>query len=99
MPLVLEEVEMKTARGMLGDQVLVERNPQAWFAREREAPIDDLGVAWSRLFDESLGEVIEVLLDLEVGRARGDLQRRRGGDRTANVVGRHQHVVGVGPGR
>src|SRR5207247_6490465 len=65
-PLVLEEVEMKTARGMLGDQVLVDCDAETGPGREREAPIDDLGVAWGRFFDESLGEVVEVLLDLEV---------------------------------
>src|SRR5262249_47714809 len=45
-----------------------------------------------------LREVVEVLLDLEVGGARGQVQGRRRRYRAADVVRRHRHVAHVGHG-
>src|SRR5690606_6775417 len=67
--------------------------------RQGEVPVDDLGVARRRVFHPRLGEVIEMLLDLEV-RGRGcKVERGRGGDRAADVVWSDKDVVRVRPGR
>src|ERR1700730_8349628 len=60
--------------------------------------VSDLRVAGRDRLHVRLAEVVEVLLDLEVRGAGGQMQRRRGRDRAADIVRRHLHVVALGPG-
>src|SRR5699024_1177645 len=59
----------------------------------------NLGIPRRCVLDPCLGKVVEMLLDLEVrGRGR-EVERGGGGDRSADIVGGDENVVGVRPGR
>src|SRR4029079_16941392 len=66
-PVVLEEVERLPLGGVLPDEVLVQRDPQAGALRQREVAVFHLGVSGAArgLLDPGIDEVVEVLLDLE----------------------------------
>src|SRR5690606_21991222 len=99
MPVLCVEVEVDVLARVLVDDIHVEGDAKTGAFRQGEVPVDDLGVARSRVFHPRLGEVVEVLLDLEVrGRGR-EVERGRGGDRAADVVWSDKDVVRVRPGR
>jgi hypothetical protein len=97
-PLLPEEVEVEPPLRVGADHILVQRHAQARPLREAEVAVDDLRIARRGFLHVRLRKVVEVLLDLEVGSAGGEMERGRGGDRAAHIVGRHQHVVGIRPG-
>src|SRR6266508_3364713 len=83
---------------VFANHILVQLDAQSWPARQREGAVHHLRQTRRRVFDICLGEVVEVFLNLEVGRTGGQMQRGGGRDRAADVVRRDQYVVGFGPG-
>ena len=98
MPVFGEEIEVDSAAGIGGDYVFVERDTEAGSGWKGKVAVFNLGVAWRGLLHVGFGEVVKVLLNLEVGRAGCQMQRGRRRNGTAHVVGRDEHVVGFGPG-
>src|SRR5439155_5489249 len=92
------QVEVGALAGELGERVQVQLDAQAGGLGEREVPIDDLGQAGRHALDRRVGEVVEVLLDLEVGRAGAQVQVRGGQHGAADVVRGDHDVVRLGGG-
>src|SRR5580704_1162145 len=99
LPVLAMQVKVEGPARMLGDDGPVQGHAESRPCRKREVTVSDCGVARSRAEHVVLREVVEVLLDHEVRRARGEVQRRRRRDRPAHVVRRDEDLVTLGPGR
>src|SRR5262245_5258316 len=78
------------------DYILVERQAEAGAVRQTEIPIHDFRTTACTLARVRLGEVVEVLLNLEVSAGGGEVQRGRRRDRAADVVRGDRDIIHVG---
>lgn len=83
---------------VLADEFLVQDHAEPCAIRQSEVAVDDVGVAGRDVLHPVLGEVVEMLLDLEVRDGRGEVEARRSRDGAADVVRRDQDVVRLRPG-
>src|SRR2546421_10326101 len=95
LPALGEPVEVHRHPGTPGQLVRLEPDPEPRPARQRERTVHQFGQPRHAVLDVRIGEVVEILLNLEVDRGRGQVQVGRGGDRAAHVVRGHQQVVGL----
>src|SRR5205807_2779623 len=95
-PVLGEEVEVLPPVRMRRHDVFIQGDAQPGPGGEREPPVPDVGEPSGRLLHERLGEVVEVLEDLEVRRRGGEVQRRRRAYRRPDVVRRHETPAGLG---
>src|SRR5437763_1886941 len=96
-PAFLEEVEVNVLGRVRGGRVPVDGYAEAGLVRKGEAAVSGINLRQSGddLVDPRIREVVEVLLDLEVRRARGEVQVRGCQDGSADVVGCDEHEVGL----
>ena len=99
MPVLSEEIEMDSAAGVGGDDLFVESNAQAGAGGQGEVAVFiNFRIARRGLLHVGFAEIVKMFLNLEIGRTSGQMQRGCGGDGAAHIVGRDEHVVGLGPG-
>src|SRR5437868_996040 len=98
MPVLCKQIEEDSLLRMLCDDILVQLHAKPGSLREREVPIYDFGIPWCSGFHPILCEVVEVLLDFEIGRGGRKVKgcSRRNG--SSHIVGCDLHIVCLGPG-
>ena len=87
MPVLGEQIEEDLTPRVRRDDLVVQHHTEAGPGWKREVAVHHFGITRRRAFDEVFGEIVEVLLNLEVGRARRQVEVGRGRDRTADIVG------------
>src|SRR6266581_3695038 len=97
-PVFGEQIEKYLLSWMLANDLLVQCDTESWPIRQREEAIHHFGIAGRSSLDPVFGKVVEVFLDFEVGCSCREVECGGGGDRTAHIVRRDQHVIGFGPG-
>ena len=90
---------MRALARVSGDELFIQLHAQSGPVRKAEVAIHHLRVDVDGLLDPGVGEVVEVLLDLEVRDAGRQVDHGRGAHRPAHVMRRYQHVVRLRPGR
>src|SRR5512139_3217543 len=87
-----EQVEVDRHAGMRGQRLVVQLDAKARLVRQRDETVHHLGKAGHTLLDEGIGEVVEVLLDLEVDHGGRQVHVGGRGDHATDVVRGHQQV-------
>ena len=89
-PVLGKEVEEDVLARMRQGSVFVQRNAEVGTLWQGEVAIDDFGIAGGDRLDPLVGEVVEVLLNLEIGGGGGEVEHGGSGDGTTDVVRSHQ---------
>ena len=97
-PVFGEQIEKYLLSWMLANDLFVQCDAETWSMRQCEEAIHHFGIAGRSSLDPVFGKVVEVFLDFEVGCGCREVECGGGGDRTAHIVRRDQHVIGFGPG-
>src|SRR5439155_21520711 len=93
-----KQVEVPACRGVCLDDFFVQCDSQPWTVRQTEIAVHYSRAASRTLARVRLGEVVEVLLNLEIGAVSGEVQGGCGRDRAADVVRGDGDIVHVGHG-
>ena len=98
MPVLGMKIEMSARWWVVCNEVEIELNPQPWCGRKVEISVDDFRQTGSGLLHILVGEIVEVLLDLEVRRTCGEVEISSGKDLAGYVVRSHKHIMGFRSG-
>src|SRR6266566_6617621 len=83
MPVLGKQIEEDPLLRMLLDDILIQLHAKSRPLREREIPVYNFGIPWCSGFHPILCEVVEVLLDFEIGRGGCKVKRRRRRNRSS----------------
>src|SRR5271157_4933245 len=96
-PVFLEQIEENPLAGVFSNKLFSQRHSEAGLIRQIEVTINNLGIVIHRALNPGVSEIVEMFLNFEIRRAGGKVQVGRGRHRSADIVGRHEHVVRLGP--
>src|SRR6266568_6502405 len=99
MPILSEQVEENLLLRMLANQLFIQLHTESRPLRQRKISIYHFRVSGSRGLHPILGEVVEMLENLEVRRGCREVEGRRRRDRPSYIMRRDQEIVRLGPGR
>src|SRR5260370_33189898 len=98
MPVLGKQVEENPLLWVLSNDILIQFHAKPRPLREREVPVYYLGIPWCSGLHPILCEVVEVLLNFEIGRGGCKVECSGRRNRSSHVVRRNQHIVRLSPG-
>src|SRR5260370_15656885 len=99
MPILPEQIKVSVDLGMVAEYGFIEFDAQTGSRRKGKITVGHLRYTRRCLLDPRVREIVKMLLNHEIRRTRGEMQRSGSTHGTTHIVRRNEHIVDICPRR